>query len=416
MKSKMRNTKYLIAIFVWVNQTILITGMGLFPILPLYAGTFNANASTIGLFMALVYVAISIGTMASGWLGDRIGNRRTYIAAGLAGVAALLLLTQARNLIQANFLVGMVWFTGGIGLSLNTVFVGLLADKEHRGKAFGLISLTPAFGAIVGSLTVGKLVQYGGYGSAFLFLAVVWVSWPLIAFLWVPEISSNSTKKASDKPAAQDIAVSSETNMFPRLLVAALLSAIAISIGRMGLSMDMKAQGFTAMDVSSANIVAGIVTLPLAWSIGSLSDRFGRKRMLVISYGMVIAGVLLLSHSASMAGYMISSAMLVAAYSIGSSLANAYATDILPADKLGQRMPWVNTTKWVAGVIGFASSGYAIQLLGMSNAFMASALLPLVGLGFLTVTLPVHRTRTTAQVQQNTPCPTPQGSAVPVNC
>jgi hypothetical protein len=75
---------------------ILFTGMGLFPILPLYAAQFGANPALTGIYLGVVYTAIAAGTLLTGWLAGRFSPRGLFIAGGALGVPALALLGQHR--------------------------------------------------------------------------------------------------------------------------------------------------------------------------------------------------------------------------------------------------------------------------------------------------------------------------------
>ena len=82
--------KQLIYLFL-CNFSILFTGFGLFPLLPLYAAEFGANAALIGFYLAVTYIAISIGSILAGQLSERLSRKTLFLAAGLVGMPALVL-------------------------------------------------------------------------------------------------------------------------------------------------------------------------------------------------------------------------------------------------------------------------------------------------------------------------------------
>ena len=119
MDGLMKN-KRLVYVFL-SNFAILFVGMGVFPLLPLYAAEFGAGPAEIGIYMAVTYISISVGTMLTSWLSERLSRRKTYLAAGVMGIPALVLLGQASSLWQVVILTSVVWFSGGIGLALANV-------------------------------------------------------------------------------------------------------------------------------------------------------------------------------------------------------------------------------------------------------------------------------------------------------
>jgi len=68
----------------------------------------------------------------------------------------------------------------------------------------------------------------------------------------------------------------------------------------------------------------------------------------------------------------------------------ALVTDLVPQEALGRGMNLYSMTGWIGAVIGFASTGHAIQSLGMLSTLIAGGILPLISIALL---MPVHRTR-----------------------
>jgi len=346
----------------------------------LYAAEFGAGSAMIGIYMAVTYISISIGTMLTGWLSGRWSRRRTYLAAGLIGIPALVLLGQASSLWQVVILTSVVWFAGGIGLALANVYTGLSASKDNRGKAFSLVLLASPIGAVIGGMLVGRMVEWQGYPLMFVMLAAVWAIWPIVAFLRLKdEPAVNLMKKASDSA----VQVERSGNTFTLILLGVLFSALTISVARLGLSLTMKAQLFTPSEISSATAIGGLVTIPVSLGIGTLSDRLGRKRFLMLSYLVAATGALTLSFSDQLWQFWIASSLLLAARSSNGSIASALATDFLAPEALGRSLPWVHTMNWIASVIGFAGAGFGIETLGTDGLLLAAMTASIVAAGML---------------------------------
>jgi len=146
-------TNKLAALFL-CNFAILFIGFGLFPLLPVHAAELGATPAQVGVYLAVTYIAITLGNLLTGWLSGRISRKALFVIAGLVGVPALFLLGQVTVLWQMIVLTSVVWFTGGIGLALVSVFVGLTASEANRGRWFGLIALTNPLGAVIGGSVV----------------------------------------------------------------------------------------------------------------------------------------------------------------------------------------------------------------------------------------------------------------------
>jgi MFS family permease len=179
------------------------------------------------------------------------------------------------------------------------------------------------------------------------------------------------------------LAAPSSSRSYHRLLLAVLLSAMTVSIVRIGLSLSMKAVDFSPAAISSANVIGGLVTIPVVLGFGALSDRLGRRSLLALGYLMAaLSGVSLVMAVQLWQFWVVAAAVLIAR-TIGGSLASALATDILPRQSLGRSLPILGTMAWASGVLGFAGSGYAIDTLGAGNLYLIAALLSLVAAGLV---------------------------------
>ena len=119
--------------------------------------------------------------------------------------------------------------------------------------------------------------------------------------------------------------------------------------------------------------------MPLRPLIGRLSDRVGRKRLMLLGYVLRAVGFLALSAATSLWHFWVTGALLAipaAARAVG----NALATDLLPRESLGAGMSLLSAVVWIAGIAGFAATGQAIQHLGSKATLIATASLTVIGL------------------------------------
>lgn len=357
-----------LAVLFIANFSILFVGMALFPILPLYASKYGATPSQVGIYLAITYIAITLGSLTAGWLNGRISGRIIMLTAGGLGAPAVFLLGQASTLWQVMALTAVIWFTGGVGLSSISMFAAASAEANERGKWFGLISLTNPLGAILGSMAVGYLVERYDYGVMHAWLAVEYALWPMMALLI-------KGKLTVEKPAANSsgsVAASSGKPIF-LLMSAALLAAFTVSVARMGLSMEMKAQYLSAGEISNANVIGGLVTIPIILSMGMLSDRLGRRLFLIVGMMVSASSAALLGAANQLWQFWMISAAILAARSINPSLASALAVDILAPGALNKGLARLNAVTWIAGIIGFAGAGYLMENLGAATLFHLAA-------------------------------------------
>lgn len=388
MKEILQN-KHVLNLFL-CNFAIVFIGFGLFPVLPLYAAEFGASPSFIGIFLAITYIAISLGSILAGQLSERLPHKTLFTGVGLLGLIALLLLGQAHALWQVVVLTALVWFAGGVGLSIANVLTSLHTTSDVRGKAFGLLALASPLGALIGGLIVGRLVAWSGYPLMFTALAVEWTMFPLLALTKVQY--EPTCPPSTSRPARTSSLTPRPGIPFVLLLMTVLLASMTVSVGRMGLSMSMKDQSFSASDVSTANAFGGLFTIPVTLLIGALSDKLGHKRFLFMGYVLAMGSALMLIAAHDLWQFWLVAALVLAARSVITSMSPAYASDILSRRSLGKALPLVGTMNWASGVVGFAGSGYVIDAFGSTSLYGATTIAAVLA-GIMVTFLPVslHR-------------------------
>ena len=354
------------------NFVILFTGWGLFPVLPLYASQFGATPSVAGLYLAFVYISISAGTLLTSRLAERLTHKGLFVAAGALGVPALVLLGQATAFWQVVLLTASVWFCGGIGTALVSVFTGLYADGKNRGKTFSLMFLAMPLAAAAGGIAVGQLVTWQGYPLMFAVLAGVWAAWPLASFFGMEDRRDVQSRPAAE---AANSATPRPEGTFYLVLLVALLSATALYISRLGTSLSMQTLNFSARAIASTSAVGGLATIPVSLLSGALSDRLGRKGFMVLGYLLAAGGAVVLGNASQLWHFWLASALVFAARSANGPVASAYATDLLAPQALSHGLSWLNSMAWIAGVLGTASAGYLADVLGTASLYPIAAAL-----------------------------------------
>jgi MFS family permease len=347
---------------------ILFVGMGLFPVLPVYATEFGASRTIIGLYYALMYAANAAGAMSTNRLAAKLTHKGLFVAVGVLCIPALMLLGQASSLWQVVMLTSILWFCGGAGLALISEFTAQHAGGSSRGKSFSLMFLAFPLGAVFGGTLVGQLVHSAGYHMMFVVLGVIWALLPAIGIFNL-KISSGASPARTT--AAQPATIRLGANFY-RVLAMTLLASIAINTGRLGTALSMQAQDFSASAISSTGTVSGLLTIPIVLLIGALSDRLGRKTFLMLSNVMAGAGVLLLAFATDLWMFWIAATLVLVALCTNGALASALVTDTLSPQARQRGLPWINAMNPIAGVLSFASIGFLMDTFGQLPVYLGA--------------------------------------------
>lgn len=345
-----------------------IVGMGLFPILPLFAAQLGATPTMIGLYFASMSVASLLASLASSRLGARISRKRVFVGAGAAGVPALMLLGHATAFWQAVVLTAVVWFLGSTCITLINVFTGELADSRTRGRAFAVLFLSFPLGAAVGGAVGERLVAYGGYSFMFTMLGLSWALLPVLGAIGLSETRPQQQTRVIQ--AAQPPRLGPT---FGLLLAAALLSSAALNLSRLSTSLVMQALEFVPGAISSTGVVAGLATIPVLLVLGRFADQLGHRRVVALSYGLTLVGALVLSVASQLWHFQLAATLLFVAWCTRGSATAALTTALVPQSALGVALPQINAIENLAGIVGFASAGWLLDAAGERGLFVIAA-------------------------------------------
>jgi DHA1 family bicyclomycin/chloramphenicol resistance-like MFS transporter len=106
---------------------------------------------------------------------------------------------------------------------------------------------------------------------------------------------------------------------------------------------------------------------------GPLSDRFGRRRVLLASFVLYIAGTIAVAMSPDIA-FLIMARVVQAAGGVGSLvIARAMVADLFEGDRVRRTLAIVNSGGSVAPVIALAAGGFVLATLGWRGIFWFSA-------------------------------------------
>ena len=315
------------------------------------AGT--ADVQALGYVTFFGAIAASAGGIGFGWLSDRSGNRRGWVAAGLALTIALLLAVPLAQDIWALVAIIVAW-----QLALNMMLGPLAAwagdcvPDDQKGLLGGLLAFSPALGA-----WSGALVTLPGLVSAEARLVVIAM---LVAAAVLPLLLFGRPRAFADLTAPPPRRAAGEVAPRPtgpavRMWLARLLVQIAEAALFAYLYFWFRSIDPDMHDSEKAGLFSIALTLavPIALLGGRWADRNNRPfRPLVISaavsavglVGMALAG----APDAAKASYLI----FGIATTVFLSLHSGQTLRILPrSDRRGRDLGIFNLTNTVPSLI-----------------------------------------------------------------
>jgi MFS family permease len=360
-----------VALFV-ISFAAYFVGGGLMGLLPVYLGQLGVEPSMMGFYFALAFVALAISTAFAGRLSKQFGRRKPFIvgAALLAG-PIVWLMGQIQGLVPLMSFTTALWFVAGIITTMVNILAGLYAEEAERGRVFGILGLAIPLGGLVSGFVSGYLVDNWGYPALFTVLALAYLTIPLTSFF----LQDKVLKRDEENPKSKSRF--SPNMAFTLLFLATTLGHVVNAVSALSRPLIMDGLNYDATAISIANAMGGLITLPFPILVGWLSDRFGRKALLIFSFLSTGIALVVLIGATDLWQFWVSSAlqtMLVGSIVVGS----AFVSDMYEKENLSVALSIFGTSPWLGFVLGFGLTGTSIQAFTMNPTLMAGIALTLV--------------------------------------
>jgi MFS family permease len=369
------------------NLVMMTVGGGISSLAPVYAtAQLGAEPGAAGLFMSFAFLGLAVGTLAGGWLSDRFQHRKVFFTAiTVVDCVALWLMGRLPTFVHLAVVMALDWFLGGIALTMLSILAGLFAGPLERGRVFGILSLTGSLGALL-SMGAGVIVDWQGYRAMFTAAALVSICNPLAGLL----LEDKTVVRSERKDASSAGRWAGLGGSFFLLLAGRLAATAAQFVGALSRTLVMDEMGFNAKAISSAAAVGGAVALGLSLLAGWLSDRVGRKWLLAVCYFGGAAGLIVLLAATSLVQFWTVAILLSLVGSVAGGIGSALVTDLAPQESLGRGLSLFSAMGWIGGIVGYASTGYAIESVGLAPTMVAGTL---VSLAAVVLLIPIRMAR-----------------------
>lgn len=258
-----------------------------YPIIPLYlTQVFGATPALVGLIEGIAESLASLLKVFSGYVSDRFQKKKPLAflgyATGIVYKLGLLLATSWAGILVARV---MDRLGKGIRTSPRDVMVAQSAKEGQMGRAFGLHKALDMAGSAIGILLAFVLLQKGQ--DAAHYRQVFW--WSLLPVLVALFLFLFIKEKKEEKAPAKREQIFARFHLLDHRLKLYLLVVTLFTLGNSSnsfLLLRAASLGFDTRQVILLyflyNLVASLLSLPLS----GLSDRVGRKKLLVLGYAM----------------------------------------------------------------------------------------------------------------------------------
>ena len=146
----------------------------------------------------------------------------------------------------------------------------------------------------------------------------------------------------------------------------------------LSVSLLMKEKGFGYSEISFIVVVGILFSIPFTFLFGKLSDKYGRKPYLLISYFSGILALLLMFNVVSAIIFvLVVFFKSITAYSRG-TVSFAFINDISTKKNLAKIISYFGSTIWIGGIIGYLITGLLIDNIGFTNMLFIGVFISLI--------------------------------------
>jgi MFS family permease len=348
------------------------------PLLPLFARELGAGPSLIGVVVGASTVTGIFVKMPAGALSDILGRRPLLLTGAL--VFALMPFTYlgASTLAVLIVLRAVHGCATAVFGPVASAAVSDLAPVAQRGAWLGTYATAQGAGQAIGPVLGGYLIAAGRFDVAFIAAGVVGLAAPLIVGTWPPSLPNRNT--APPWPAFKAGLVEGLRHRL--ILVTSLAHAGQFVLnGALGAFLPLYGRDVIGLTTTQLGWLFGaqtVTTLAVRPLIGNMSDRWGRRGVIVTGLTVCSGAVWALSSTGK--GWMLAAAIVTYAAGVATTTAatSAFITDVSRRARYGTAHGVFGTIYDIGDAAGPIAAGVLVAAVGYTPMFRTLAVVGLV--------------------------------------
>lgn len=343
-------------------------------LLPVFlVSVLGASALSVGVIEGVAEATASVTKVFSGTFSDWIGRRRPLVLAGY-GMAALTkplfpLANGAAAVLVARFVdrIGK-----GVRGAPRDALIADITPPQSLGAAFGLRQSMDTVGAFIGPALAVVLMAASGDNFRLVFWIAVVPAFAAVAVivLWVRE-PDRPVAHVRRSPISRD-----QLRRLDRRYWRVVAFAVVLTLARFSEAfLLLRAQGIGLADryVPFVLIAMNVAYAASAYPLGRVSDRLGRRGLLGVGIGLLVAADLVLAAATGVWVVIVGAVLWGVHMGATQGVLSAIIADRAPAELRGTAFGFFNLVTGVALLAASLLAGSLWTAVGPAATFIAGA-------------------------------------------
>ncbi len=364
---KTSHSPFFVLIALVGGLAILSSTMSKTPVLPLFAESIGASPAEIGWIAIASTIPGILVSFPAGALSDFLGHRRVLIASLVVFATApflYLLVHSAWQLVAVRFYHGFATAIFGTVASA-AIAERYTADRAARLSTYSSVTIV---GRSIAPFLGGALISMASFGAVYVACAVSGVL-ALVAGLFLRDGAPRGKQKLEMPHFWKSLVTVLKDRGI--MLVSLVEAAQYLVFGAIEafLALFAASLGIPAWQIGiilGVQLVSIVFVKPL---MGRVSDRVGRKQVIVPGLLIGAASVVLLPYLASFIGLSVLSLLFGLGFATVTSSTSALVADLTKNGRYGSSMGVLRTVMDVGQSIGPVLTGWMVTVAGYGKAF-----------------------------------------------
>lgn len=342
------------------------------PVLPVYARTFGVGAAQLGLIVGIFGIGRLLVNIPAGLLADRLDRRWLLLSSVLAVVVAQVLTGLAASywtLLGVRLCAGLA---GGVAITSGMSLIADLTTTQSRGRDMATLQAFQLIGGSLGPVLGGFLA--GPFGPRVPFFASGLAAVAVTVWAWRVLVRVTPPPPTAAPPSGPG-----RTRWLTRDVFGVCLLGFSVFFHRFGgmqALIPLIAYGAIGISVSHLGLLLSGITvcnMLVVRFAGGLSDRIGRKRVIIPAMAMVSSGCAALALAHSIPAFVIATLATGVASGFSGPTPAAYLADVAAPSARGTAIGVYRTFGDMGTILGPILLGVAAQSWGFAPATLVLA-------------------------------------------